>query len=1501
MITQAEQRIAEEQRDQREKVARLEAELETYKVRAATLSDRCVTLRQSLDEATNDRATLQAENDALQTSLQDAISKYRESGERCDELERRWRAADSNVAALEAASTELKGRLAIIQEQCATLEAALLAGQEALHQLQEERDALNLALAEAHDACERLTEQAQREHEEVVRVQASLSERESELELLQTKLTTAEHDAQQERLLLHGEIARLTRELDSASESFSDEQSKHVAAQEDLKATLAEFRNLQQERHQTEGELSALNERLSRAENARSSLERISISLKDELDAERAAHAGTLQALSRASSEAQTLAALRRDQEHVAEQLRLQALRTANQLRESERAVEQVRQQKLAAEYQVTKTRATLSFQLGYLLIHGFKSVRAFRELPRALWDLHKEAGRRQAIKRQQLVSPASGPVSRERMPVTPRARPPELSTRATRISETRALKVASIMDEFTFSSFDPECNLLALTPEYWQTELEQFQPQLLLVESAWRGKDDLWGSKIGHASKELRDALDWCRKRSIPSVFWNKEDPVHFETFLTTAKLFDYVFTTDIDCIPRYKTALGHDHVYLLPFAAQPRLSNPIETYDRKDAFCFAGAYYVRYPERTRDLGNFVAELPEFRPLEIYDRNFGKSDPNYQFPPEYESCIVGNLPFEKIDRAYKGYCYAINLNSIKQSQTMFARRVFELLASNTITVSNFSRGVRLLFGDLVVATDSGKEIVRRLTALGSNQAQMRKFRLAALRKVMSEHTYQDRFTYIVSKVQGTGFAPPLPPVAICVYARTQEQFDALWHSYSRQTYVHKTLFVVVPGGMTLDNVPDDAQICICPAPDLAEQSVSTLLVGIEWIAGMVFDDYYGPNYLMDLILATRYSTATAIGKASYHHWSVTSGLKIASEGCQYRPVSAVPARAALVSLARLGELSLREYVISLYKRQIEAGEDAGSVLSIDEFNYCRNGGASFPDDQQAAVNDLPNLDPGLSMQELNSRAEKIPPEAEQIDRAPVWSGSKLAGLFNTGGNPSVRLEVRGNQWHVESALLDGKHDYLYAPTDLRPSDLGADSAIRFYFDVTPGLNLQLVLLFLDAQKQRTGSSIKLANRNEDAELPAGTAWIRLGLRVYASGAADVRGLVLGHRPLQSTEVLERADSLVLTNQYPSYDDLYRNAFVHSRVLAYRERNVRPDVFRLQPVERLSYHEFQDVDVLTGSDEVLSNLLAQGRYRNILVHFLNEAMWRVLRRHSEQSRVLVWVHGAEIQPWHRRAFNYQSPYELDSAKAQSEARLKFWGELLKHPHDNLKLVFVSNYLATTVMEDLDLRLPVESYTIIPNPIDTNLFAYHQKSPEQRKKILSIRPYATRSYANDLSVGAIQALASKPYFRDLEFRLIGDGRLFDETLDPLRRFHNVYIERRFLTQVEIANLHKEYGIFLCPSRMDTQGVSRDEAMSSGLVPVTNNVAAIPEFVDASCGILAREDNAQDIADGIASLYENPDRFLSMSETAASRVRTDRSVAQVIEKELALLRR
>jgi hypothetical protein len=73
-----------------------------------------------------------------------------------------------------------------------------------------------------------------------------------------------------------------------------------------------------------------------------------------------------------------------------------------------------------------------------------------------------------------------------------------------------------------------------------------------------------------------------------------------------------------------------------------------------------------------------------------------------------------------------------------------------------------------------------------------------------------------------------------------------------------------------------------------------------------------------------------------------------------------------------------------------------------------------------------------------------------------------------------------------------------------------------------------------------------------------------------------------------------------------------------------------------------------------------------------------------------------------------------------------------------------------------------------------------------------KPTDQRKKILSIRPYASRTYANDLSVKAILALSGKPYFKNLEFLMIGAGKLFDEVLEPLRGFSNVHIEKRYLT-------------------------------------------------------------------------------------------------------------
>src|SRR5690606_23800199 len=203
--------------------------------------------------------------------------------------------------------------------------------------------------------------------------------------------------------------------------------------------------------------------------------------------------------------------------------------------------------------------------------------------------------------------------------------------------------------------------------------------------------------------------------------------------------------------------------------------------------------------------------------------------------------------------------------------------------------------------------------------------------------------------------------------------------------------------------------------------------------------------------------------------------------------------------------------------------------------------------------------------------------------------------------------------------------------------------------------------------------------------------------------------------------------------------------------------------------------------------------------------------FLDAEMWSVLGDFIDSLKVTVWVHGADIQPWYRRKFNIETPEQEEKAKEQSEKRMAFWRSILQPMHRNLQLVFVSNYFAEEVMEDLGFRLPKDKYHIIHNPINTDLFSYQEKDPELRKKILSIRPYASRVYANDLTVKCILELSKEPFFDELEFRIVGDGKLFDETVEPLQEFKNVIVEKRFLSQQEIAEIHRHYGVFLCPSR------------------------------------------------------------------------------------------
>lgn len=300
-----------------------------------------------------------------------------------------------------------------------------------------------------------------------------------------------------------------------------------------------------------------------------------------------------------------------------------------------------------SAEAKTKLLRASVTFRLGQALRNSLTSPEGFIKLPVTLGQLVVDNRRRkiagEAGSTSELTSMGSRTGATSEAPDQPENRAADIRRArllpSSRDTESLRLKtpiragktrVAAIMDEFTVHSFAPECDLLELSLGNYLKELEEFDPSLIFLESAWRGKENEWGNKVAQTAAPVREIIRWANKHGVKVVLWNKEDPVHYSTFLNTAKLVDHVFTTDIDCVQKYKSDLGHDRVHFLPFACQPYLHNPLELYKRDPGLCFAGAYYRRYPERTRDLESFMAKIPEFKNIEIFDRNFGKSDEQY-------------------------------------------------------------------------------------------------------------------------------------------------------------------------------------------------------------------------------------------------------------------------------------------------------------------------------------------------------------------------------------------------------------------------------------------------------------------------------------------------------------------------------------------------------------------------------------------------------------------------------------------------------------------------------------------------------------------------------------------------------------------------------------------------------------------------------------------------------------------------------------------------------
>lgn len=457
-----------------------------------------------------------------------------------------------------------------------------------------------------------------------------------------------------------------------------------------------------------------------------------------------------------------------------------------------------------------------------------------------------------------------------------------------------RSVRAAVILDEFSASAFAYEWEMIRLTPENWPSVVANDRIDLLFVESAWNGNGGAWQYKLTGSSgpsEGFRDLLQACGDKGIPTVFWNKEDPPHYEDFLPVAKLFDRVFTSDSNMVDRYRTDLGHDRIESLSFAAQPAIHNPVRPkhgWHQRD-IAFAGMYFRhKFPERRAQMDLLLGAAADASAsmatgLEIFSRKLGDRE-DYQFPSGLSPHVVGSLPYSQMLTAYKAYKVFLNVNSVTESPSMCARRIFEITASGTPVVSTRSVAIERYFAPsevpIVETADGAASLLSALVqqaSLGERQVHL------AQRAIWREHTYAHRAEQVLRSAVPTLAQPvALPSVSVLVSTIRPHQLEHVFRTVGAQLEVSPELVLLTHGftadASTLENLGKRygiKSLVVLTAP--SSQSLGECLNDcVAAASGAVLtkmddDDFYGQHYLVDQLGALNYSGAQVVGKQAHY------------------------------------------------------------------------------------------------------------------------------------------------------------------------------------------------------------------------------------------------------------------------------------------------------------------------------------------------------------------------------------------------------------------------------------------------------------------------------------------------------------------------------------------------------------------------------------------------------------------------------------------------------
>jgi glycosyltransferase involved in cell wall biosynthesis len=308
------------------------------------------------------------------------------------------------------------------------------------------------------------------------------------------------------------------------------------------------------------------------------------------------------------------------------------------------------------------------------------------------------------------------------------------------------------------------------------------------------------------------------------------------------------------------------------------------------------------------------------------------------------------------------------------------------------------------------------------------------------------------------------------------------------------------------------------------------------------------------------------------------------------------------------------------------------------------------------------------------------------------------------------------------------------------------------------------------------------------------------------------------------HAKVIQTTPTEIVVLAVLTERSKSIFKLITNDYIDESGIRTVELKLvsrfRDIIHYLVPLQnRIAYHYFKKYIFPTFSPDIVhSNVVfPAGVIGDYIAHKINKP--RVITEH-----------------WSKIAGILKKPY---------------FSYLVKRAYQNASRILpVSEYLKKN-MQALMPYLADEKFHVVPNVVDASLFTYKEKEhSETEMRFCAIATWATKKEPDkypELFIEAISMLQST-MDKKLKLTMIGGGDRVEE-LKILCAKLNVNADFvGYKPKAEMAKILQCSHFMLHASRVETFGVVIVESLMTGTPVLCSNVAALPELINDSNGVL-----------------------------------------------------